>query len=44
MKILIANDDGYFAEGLVTLALALADEHDVRVSAPATENRARVTL
>ncbi len=37
MKILIANDDGYFAEGLVTLALALADEHDVRVSAPATE-------
>ena len=35
MKILLSNDDGYFAEGIVTLALALAEEHDVRVSAPA---------
>lgn len=37
MKILLSNDDGYFAEGLVTLALALADKHDVKVCAPATE-------
>ena len=37
MKILLSNDDGYFAEGIVTLALALAEEHDVRVSAPAAE-------
>lgn len=37
MKILLTNDDGYFAEGIVTLALALSGEHDVRVSAPASE-------
>lgn len=37
MKILLTNDDGYSAEGIITLALALADEHEVRVSAPATE-------
>lgn len=37
MKILLTNDDGYSAEGIISLALALADEHDVYVSAPATE-------
>ena len=37
MKILLTNDDGYFAEGIVTLALALSAEHEVFVSAPAAE-------
>ncbi len=37
MRILLTNDDGYFAEGLTKLALALCNEHDVVVSAPATE-------
>ena len=37
MRILLTNDDGYFAEGIVKLALALAEEHEVIVSAPAGE-------
>ena len=34
MKILLSNDDGYFAEGLIKLAKALSREHDVFVCAP----------
>lgn len=37
MKILLSNDDGYFAEGLVKLAKALSREHEVFVCAPASE-------
>ena len=37
MKILLTNDDGYSAEGIIALALALGEEHDVRVCAPAGE-------
>ena len=34
MKILVSNDDGYRAEGIVRLRAALADLHDVTVVAP----------
>ena len=34
MNILIANDDGYDAKGLRTLARRLAVEHDVVIVAP----------
>ncbi|AOX99402.1 5'/3'-nucleotidase SurE [Jeongeupia sp. USM3] len=34
MRILISNDDGYFAPGLAALAGALAEHHDVLVCAP----------
>ncbi|WP_432720543.1 5'/3'-nucleotidase SurE [Jeongeupia wiesaeckerbachi] len=34
MRILISNDDGYFAPGLAALAAALAERHDVLVCAP----------
>lgn len=34
MHFLISNDDGYFAPGIATLALALGDEGDVLVCAP----------
>lgn len=37
MKILLSNDDGYFAEGLIKLAKALSREHDVFVCAPSVE-------
>ena len=37
MKILLSNDDGYNAEGLLRLALALKDRHEVHISAPAGE-------
>lgn len=33
MKILISNDDGYFAPGIKALAKALAKKHDVRIVA-----------
>lgn len=38
MKILISNDDGYQAPGIVQLAQSLAQEHDVIVVAP-SENK-----
>ncbi len=34
MKILIANDDGYRAEGIAALARVLQDEHEVFICAP----------
>ncbi|WP_283149555.1 5'/3'-nucleotidase SurE [Silvimonas soli] len=34
MRILVSNDDGYFATGIAALAAALADEHEVMVCAP----------
>lgn len=34
MRLLLANDDGYQAEGLATLAIALADLADITVVAP----------
>jgi len=34
MRILISNDDGYFATGIATLASALSQVHDVFVCAP----------
>ncbi|HSC80350.1 MAG TPA: 5'/3'-nucleotidase SurE [Chitinolyticbacter sp.] len=34
MRILISNDDGYFATGIAALAGALAGEHEVTVCAP----------
>ncbi|GHD60611.1 5'/3'-nucleotidase SurE [Jeongeupia chitinilytica] len=34
MRILISNDDGYFAPGLAALATKLAEQHDVLVCAP----------
>lgn len=37
MKILISNDDGYFAPGIKALAKALAKKHDVRIVAPMSE-------
>jgi len=40
MKILIANDDGIQANGIITLAKALATEHDVYVIAPDQERSA----
>src|SRR5499426_721843 len=39
-KILVTNDDGYFAEGLVTLADALEAVGEVTVVAPASEQSA----
>lgn len=40
MKILLSNDDGVFAEGLRALAKALAQDHDVYLSAPDRERSA----
>ena len=37
MKILITNDDGYFAKGIKTLAKTLSKNHDVRIVAPMSE-------
>ena len=34
MKILLSNDDGYRAEGLTTLALALSDLAELVIVAP----------
>ena len=34
MHILLSNDDGYLAEGLNVLAMALASSHDISVVAP----------
>ncbi|XZG71268.1 5'/3'-nucleotidase SurE [Chitinibacteraceae bacterium HSL-7] len=34
MRILISNDDGYFATGIAALAAALGERHDVTVCAP----------
>lgn len=40
VKILLSNDDGHYAPGLRTLALTLAKEHEVYVSAPDRERSA----
>lgn len=40
MRILLTNDDGIFAKGIETLYLALAEEHEVTVVAPETEQSA----
>jgi 5'-nucleotidase len=40
MKILLTNDDGVFAKGIETLYLALAQDHEVTVVAPETEQSA----
>ncbi|MCM1305703.1 MAG: 5'/3'-nucleotidase SurE [Bacteroides sp.] len=37
LNILIANDDGYFAPGIRTLAARLSAEHNIVVSAPLSE-------
>lgn len=37
MKILISNDDGYFAPGVIALAKRLSKEHDIVVVAPMSE-------
>ena len=37
MKILISNDDGYFAPGIIALAKRLSKKHDVVVVAPMSE-------
>ncbi len=37
MKILLVNDDGLYAKGLLTLAKRLSDEHSVTVIAPDSE-------
>ena len=34
MRILLSNDDGYLAPGLVQLATSLADQGDITVVAP----------
>ncbi|MBB5190524.1 5'-nucleotidase [Silvimonas terrae] len=34
MRILVSNDDGYFATGIAALAAALGQEHEVMVCAP----------
>jgi 5'-nucleotidase len=39
-KILVTNDDGYFSEGIIALAAALASIGDVTVVAPASEQSA----
>ena len=38
MKILLVNDDGYGAEGLMALYERLKDEHEVMIAAPETEH------
>ena len=38
MKILLTNDDGYFAPGIQALAKVLAEEHEVVVIAPEEEH------
>lgn len=40
MRILIVNDDGIHAKGLCTLAVRLAENHDVTVVAPESEKSA----
>lgn len=40
MRILLTNDDGIFAKGIEALYLVLAEEHDVTVVAPETEQSA----
>jgi 5'-nucleotidase len=40
MKILIANDDGIWADGIRALTTALAVDHDVYVCAPDRERSA----
>ncbi len=40
MKILLANDDGIWADGLRTLATTLAEDHEVYVCAPDRERSA----
>lgn len=37
MNVLVANDDGYFAEGLNAIALQLSRQHDVTIVAPEVE-------
>lgn len=41
MRILITNDDGLFADGILTLAAVLEQEHDVTVVAPHTQRSAQ---
>ena len=38
MKILLVNDDGYGAEGLMALYDALKDKHEVMIATPETEH------
>jgi 5'-nucleotidase len=40
MRILIVNDDGIYANGIKTLALKIAEKHDVTVVAPESEKSA----
>lgn len=40
MRILLTNDDGYFAEGINALFNALSEKHDVYISAPSSERSA----
>ena len=40
MRILVTNDDGIYAKGIEALYLALAEEHEVVVVAPETEQSA----
>ena len=41
MRILLVNDDGFYADGLLALARVLADKHEVIISAPAEEQSAK---
>lgn len=41
MRILITNDDGIFADGMLTLARALEQEHEVHIVAPDTQHSAQ---
>jgi 5'-nucleotidase len=41
MRILITNDDGIFADGMLTLARALEQEHEVHIVAPDTQRSAQ---
>ena len=38
MKILLTNDDGYFAPGIQALAKVLAKEHELVIVAPEEEH------
>ncbi|MDA7842251.1 hypothetical protein N9A44_01365 [Gammaproteobacteria bacterium] len=40
MKILLSNDDGYFASGIQALIKELEKKHDVYVAAPAVNHSA----
>ena len=40
MKILLSNDDGYYASGIQALINELEKNHDIYVAAPATNHSA----